>query len=91
MSDDKEIKKIARKLIEDKAYLESLKTRLADGSATAIEKMLWHYAHGRPAQQLVLEAGTTLSDLVCASFQSKIAETVVDVESEVLEDDEDLV
>ena len=64
---DKAIKKLAKQIIEDPEYQDALKVRIANGDATHIETMLYHYLYGKPAQQLVIEAGTTLSDLVLAS------------------------
>jgi hypothetical protein len=44
----KEIKAISTRLINDPAYVESLKVRLRRGTAGAVEPLLFHYAYGKP-------------------------------------------
>jgi hypothetical protein len=44
---------LAQSLVSDPAYLENLKQRLVDGKAGDLEKVLWHYAYGPPAQHPV--------------------------------------
>jgi hypothetical protein len=44
---------LAQSLVTDPAYLEKLKQRLIDGKAGDLEKVLWQYAYGPPAQHPV--------------------------------------
>ena len=44
----KEVRDIARELVEDPVYQEKLKGRLRDGTAGAIEIWLWRWAYGDP-------------------------------------------
>lgn len=45
----------ALRLLESVDYVESLKARVKAGTlAPAIEKMLWHYAYGRPVERIEL-------------------------------------
>lgn len=48
-----EVRDLARKLVDDTAYLGRLKTRLQGGRcAPAVETMLWHYAYGKPKETI---------------------------------------
>ena len=41
-----------RRLVQDKAYRDSFKTRLHAGElAPALEQMVWHYAYGKPLER----------------------------------------
>jgi hypothetical protein len=59
----KEVKAIAQGLILDPAYQRQLKTRLRDNTLPQeIEKLLWYYAFGKPAQSVNLTATVDLDD-----------------------------
>jgi hypothetical protein len=75
---DDAVKKYARSILEDQAYKDSVKQRLIAGKAPHLETMLFHYAYGKPAEKMTLEAGTTLADLVVQS-RKQTAE-VIDAE-----------
>jgi hypothetical protein len=48
-----EVKAVASRLVDDPDYLASLERRLKRGKcAPAVETMLWHYAKGKPKDQL---------------------------------------
>ena len=48
-----EVRLAARGLMEDPAYLARLRRRLRAGKcAPAVECMLWHYAYGKPKDQV---------------------------------------
>ena len=47
----REIKESARRLVEDPAYLESLRRRLTSGKAPHMESLLFYYAYGKPKEQ----------------------------------------
>jgi hypothetical protein len=50
-----EVREAARSFVEDPIYRESLKARLQSGDlAPAVESMLWHYAYGKPKEQVEL-------------------------------------
>jgi hypothetical protein len=48
----REIREAARSLLEDKPYLDALKTRLKEGTAGAVEPLLYHYAYGKPKETI---------------------------------------
>jgi len=54
----KEIRTLARTLLEDEAYLRALKRRLRAGTAGAVEPLLYHYAWGKPTDRVKLLPGT---------------------------------
>lgn len=43
-----EIKDASRLIVEDEAYVESLKKRVNAGKAPHMETLLFHYAYGKP-------------------------------------------
>lgn len=47
---NREIKDLARKLLEDDEYQRSLAERLKDGRAQTVEALLYHYAYGKPKE-----------------------------------------
>jgi hypothetical protein len=48
-AEEREGRKLAKKLVSDPAYLKNLQERLRDGKAQpGVEVALWHYAHGKP-------------------------------------------
>ena len=44
----REIKEAARALLEDREYQAALKVRLREGTAGAVEPLLYHYGYGKP-------------------------------------------
>jgi hypothetical protein len=56
----REIKDVARRLLEDEAYQARLVTRLRAGKAPHVEVLLFHYAFGRPVERH--EVTTTIGD-----------------------------
>lgn len=52
-----EARSFARRLLADEAYQQSVQRRLLDGTAGALEILLWHYAWGRPKETVKLEGG----------------------------------
>ena len=63
-----EVKQACAELVDNPAYREKLAQRLVDGKlAPAIECMLWHYAKGKPKEQLEhtgrLEIGRIVDEL----------------------------
>ena len=44
----REIKEAARVLLEDPRYLDALIVRLREGTAGAVEPLLYHYGYGKP-------------------------------------------
>ena len=49
-----DIKAIATRLVSDPGYVESLKVRLKRGTAGPVEPLLFHYAYGRPKEEIAL-------------------------------------
>jgi hypothetical protein len=56
-----EVRQLARQIIDDPAYLKSLRRRILEGKAAGLEVQLWHYAYGRPSEPAELR--TTELDL----------------------------
>lgn len=51
----REIRAMARSLVEDPEYVENLRIRLRSGKcAPAVECMLFHYAYGEPPKTLIV-------------------------------------
>lgn len=48
----REIREAARALLEDPAYVAALQTRLLEGTAGAVETLLYHYGYGQPKQTI---------------------------------------
>lgn len=44
----REIRDAARRLLEEPAYLRSVRARLLEGKAPQLEVLLHHYAYGKP-------------------------------------------
>jgi hypothetical protein len=49
-----EVRDLARKLLADKAYRQSLRRRLVNGTLGALEIVLWQYAYGKPKDTIEL-------------------------------------
>lgn len=46
----REIRDVARRLVEDETYVASLQVRLPEGKAPHMETLLFHYAYGKPKE-----------------------------------------
>lgn len=51
-----EVRDFARAVVEEPAYVEALKRRLTSGKAPHMETLLFHYAYGKPKEQVELSA-----------------------------------
>ncbi len=49
-----EVREFAKNILESPAYKESLKIRIERGKSPEIEKLLFHYAYGRPPDKIEL-------------------------------------
>ena len=47
-----DVRGLARGLVDNKSYLDSLGRRLRSGSAGSIEALIWHYAFGKPLDRM---------------------------------------
>lgn len=79
----REIRAMARSLVEDPIYLANLKERLDSGKiAPAVECMLYHYAYGKPPETLILP---TMEDSPWAAvFRDMPKPQIVDVTAKYL-------
>ena len=50
-----EVRLAARAIVDDPSYRKGLKTRVETGKAPHMEPLLWHYAHGKPADTVELQ------------------------------------
>jgi hypothetical protein len=48
----RKIRNAARRLLEDPAYLRSVRARLLEGKAPQLEVLLHHYAYGKPKESV---------------------------------------
>ena len=62
-----EIKEFARSILADPVYQTKLKQRLRDGDAPQLEVLMYHYAYGKPTENLKLGHTMTLAELLTAS------------------------
>lgn len=58
----REIRGMARQLLEDPAYRRALRRRLLTGRAPHVETLLFHYAYGKPSERA--EAGDAVRAIV---------------------------
>lgn len=59
-----EAQRFARQLLESAEYRRNLEKRVTDGTAPpAIEAMLWHYAYGKPIEQVEIQVSQAHDDL----------------------------
>lgn len=49
----REIRQLAQELLTNRDYLKSLKERLQAGTAGAVEVLLYHYAWGKPKEEMI--------------------------------------
>lgn len=52
----REVRQLARRLVEDREYQANVRQRLRAGEAGALEPLLWHYAYGKPKEVVDLTA-----------------------------------
>lgn len=65
-----EAQRFARDLLESKDYRDSVKTRVRLGTLPpAIEAMLWHYAYGKPIEQIAMTVTPGQEDLSNLSLE----------------------
>jgi hypothetical protein len=59
-----EAQSFARQLLDSADYRDSLQKRIRTGDLPpAVETMLWHYAYGKPVEQVQLQVSTVEQDL----------------------------
>ncbi len=57
-----EAKEVCNRLVDDALYQTTLQRRLRAGKLSpAVECMLWHYAKGKPREELGVEGAVTLA------------------------------
>ena len=66
-----EIKELAREILEDPAYQKHLRVRIIQGKAERIEALLYHYAYGRPVENITSAQGMSMEDLLMFSHLDK--------------------
>ena len=63
----RDVRQVARSLIEDEVYLRRLRERLHSGEVSPpVETMLWYYAFGKPAETVELgpQAASSLAEVI---------------------------
>ncbi|MDA1095387.1 MAG: DUF5681 domain-containing protein [Acidobacteria bacterium] len=48
----REAREAAERLVDDPEYREALRVRMIDGTAGAMEALMWFYAKGKPAERV---------------------------------------
>jgi hypothetical protein len=51
-SSTKDVREVARSIVDDPDYRAALCRRIADGTAGPMEALMWHYAYGKPKESL---------------------------------------
>lgn len=67
-----EVRNLARAIVDDPNYRESLVMRLKQGTAPQMETLLWHYAYGKPKETVEVQG----ENITIA----KVVREIVDVE-----------
>jgi hypothetical protein len=60
----RDARELAQRLLSDPVYLKNLQQRLIDGKAGDLEKVLWQYAYGPPAQHSIDETSLMLEGML---------------------------
>lgn len=87
MSGDDFIKQWSKEILESQAYRDAVKMRLISGKAPALEKMLFHYAYGKPPESMIVEVGSTLAEVIAFSRDEKLIEAEVNSIKSVPDED----
>lgn len=81
----KEIRDLARNLLDDPDYKASLRTRLLAGVAPHIETLLWHYAYGKPKETVELQGEVGVTKIVREIVRAQDAQIIDTTSNEVPE------
>lgn len=73
----REIKELARAIVEDPAYRKKLRRRMIEGKASHIEPLLWYYAYGKPKERVEVSDGMELK----YEYRARFAEIMADPEA----------
>lgn len=67
-----EIRQIAKSIVDDPTYRESLLTRLSAGEAPHMETLMWHYAYGKPVDKIEVKDKTNdLADVSAEELRAR--------------------
>lgn len=50
-----EVKETCREIVRNKAYRKAVAARMLEGTAGALENLIWSYAFGKPKEHLAVE------------------------------------
>ena len=78
----REIKDVARRLLEDEAYQARLVTRLRAGKAPHVEVLLFHYAFGKPVERHEIATTGDFSKLSDAELLAQFDAMAVSLRAE---------
>ena len=68
----RDVKALCTELLESPTYVRNFRTRLNAGKlAPVVEALVWHYAYGKPKEQIELEAGGTLAEILAGRLTSR--------------------
>jgi hypothetical protein len=59
-----EARNLAANILNDEQYRETLKRRLIAGNAPHMETLLWHYAFGKPTENVDFQGELTVTKIV---------------------------
>jgi len=69
----RQVRSIARALLEDAEYRTLLAIRLKLGEAPHMETLLWHYAYGKPKEQIEVKQVEDFTDLTTDELRERSA------------------
>ncbi|MBM3779143.1 MAG: hypothetical protein FJW23_13075 [Acidimicrobiia bacterium] len=71
-----EVREVCSRLVDDPAYRDGLRQRLINGTAGAMEVLIWHYAKGKPVDRVETGAAGAFSQLSTAELRHRLSEAL---------------
>lgn len=73
-----EVKQLAAQLVRSRAYLDLLEQRLLTGTLhPALERLLWHYAHGKPVERVQVSGDDGPRPFVVTDWRGEVLSAVI--------------
>lgn len=71
-----EVREVCSRLVDDPIYLGALRRRMINGTAGAMEPLLWHYAHGKPVERVEQGGPKAFAELSNSELKARLAESL---------------
>ncbi len=71
-----EAREAAARIVDDPTYREQLRQRMIDGSAGAMETLLWIYAKGKPVEHVAPDGPSTFARLSSDELKARLVEAI---------------